>query len=114
MLGGFFVGWQKRPSDQQFFRLLKSSYKIWLAIDIPENKLVGFITAISDGVLAAYIPLLEVLPPYQGQGIGSELTSRMLDSLKDLYMVDICCDDDIVPFYKKFGAFQSNACVFRQ
>ena len=88
--GGFFVGWQKKPSDQQFFRLLKSSYRIWLAIDIPKNKLVGFITAISDGVLAAYIPLLEVLPAYQGQGIGSELTSRMFNSLKDFYMGDIC------------------------
>ena len=32
------------------------------------GRVVGFVTAISDGVLSAYIPLLEVLPEYQGAG----------------------------------------------
>ncbi len=38
-------------------------------IDDINNKVVGFITAISDGVISAYIPLLEVLPKYQNMKI---------------------------------------------
>jgi ribosomal protein S18 acetylase RimI-like enzyme len=64
---------------------------------------VGFVTAISDGVLSAYIPLLEVLPEYQGRGIGAELVRRLLDRLGGLYMVDLCCDEDVVGFYERLG-----------
>ena len=65
--------------------------------------MVGFVTAISDGVLSAYVPLLEVLPDYQGRGIGSELICRMLARLNDLYMVDLVCDAELVPFYERLG-----------
>ena len=54
-------------------------------------------------MLSAYIPLLEVLPAYQHQGIGSELTRRMLDMLSTFYMVDLVCDSAFEPFYGKMG-----------
>jgi len=63
-------------------KLLKNSYKIVVAIDNSCNKVVGFITSISDGIISAYIPLLEVLPEYQQQGIGKELVSRLLQDLQ--------------------------------
>ncbi len=59
---------------------------------------VGFITAISDGLLAAYVPLLEVRPEYRGRGIGSELVRRMVGRLEDLYMVDLVCDPELESF----------------
>ena len=99
--GGFFVGWPNPPAPQVHLRILQGSYKIWLALD--EEQVVGFVTAISDGVLAAFIPNLEVLPDYQGQGIGTELTNRMLTSLDHLYSIDLMCDDDVVPFYQRIG-----------
>jgi ribosomal protein S18 acetylase RimI-like enzyme len=61
------------------------------------------ISAISDGVLAAYISFLEVLPDCQDEGIGSELTRRMLEQLGDLYMVDLVCDPELAPFYERQG-----------
>src|SRR5262249_47495895 len=67
------------------------------------SKLVGFATAVSDGVLAAYIPFLEVLPSHQGRGIGTELVRRILDRLDDLYMVDVVCDASLEPFYERLG-----------
>jgi ribosomal protein S18 acetylase RimI-like enzyme len=67
------------------------------------ERVVGFVTAISDGVLSAYVPLLEVLPEYQGRGIGTELMRRLLARLEDLYMVDLCCDTDLEPFYRRLG-----------
>jgi len=54
-------------------------------------------------VLSAYIPLLEVLPEWQGRGIGTELMRRLLDRLRGLYMVDLCCDAELEPFYRRLG-----------
>ncbi len=64
--------------------------------------MVGFVTAISDGVLSAFIPLLEVLPERQGEGIGTELVRRLLAELEDFYMVDLMCDPELETFYSRF------------
>ncbi len=101
MLAGFFDGWPNPPSQDTHLRLLHSSYEFVLALK--DGRAVGFITAISDGVLCAYIPLLEVLPAYKGRGIGSELVRRMQAALQHLYMVDLICDEDVAPFYERVG-----------
>ncbi len=91
-LTGFFVGWSEPPSEEVLLELLRESSHIVLAFDEEVNRVVGFATAVSDGILCAYIPLLEVLPDYQGRGIGSSLMRRMLDKLSHLYIVDLLCD----------------------
>lgn len=74
-----------------------------IAIDDSCSRVVGFITAITDGTLAAYIPFLEVLPAYQRRGIGRELVARMLSQLSRFYMVDLVCEPDLQAFYAKLG-----------
>jgi len=111
--GGFFVGWPNPPSAQAHLRILNGAYIAWVAIDTHSNKVVGFINAVSDGVLSAYIPLLEVLPEYQKQGIGKALVSRMLESLKNLYMVDLLCDKDMQDYYAKFGMHKATGSLIR-
>ncbi|MCL2360271.1 MAG: GNAT family N-acetyltransferase [Defluviitaleaceae bacterium] len=111
--GGFFVDWPNPPSAVAHLRILQGSYFIWLAMDGNSNKVIGFINAISDGVISAYIPLLEVLPMYQGLGIGSELTARMLESLKHLYMVDVLCDEHLQKYYGKFGMYNATGSIIR-
>jgi ribosomal protein S18 acetylase RimI-like enzyme len=98
MLQGFFVDWPNPPSPETHLQMMKNSAKVVVAVD--GERVAGFITAISDGVLAAYIPLLEVLPEYKNQGIGKELVEKMLEELSDIYMIDLCCDDDMVPYYE--------------
>ncbi|MCU0511550.1 MAG: GNAT family N-acetyltransferase [Anaerolineae bacterium] len=104
---GFFAGWPNPPTPATHLRLLQGSYRVWLALDDDLNhdrgQVVGFINAISDGVLAAFIPLLEVVPAYQGRGIGTELTRRMLHSLAHLYSIDVMCDASVQPFYARLG-----------
>ena len=113
LAGGFWVGWPNPPSPENHLRILQGSYAIWLAIDDETDQVVGFINAVSDGVHAAYIPLLEVLEDYQGRGIGSELTRRMIDGLRHLYQVDLMCDDDVKPFYERFGMMPAGGMVIR-
>ena len=100
-LEGFFVGWPSPPSPERHMEILRGSAAVVLARD--GERVVGFVTAISDGVLSAYVPLLEVLPGYQGRGIGTELMRRILARLRDLYMVDLCCDSDLEPYYRRLG-----------
>ena len=113
MLAGFFVDWPNPPDSATHLKILQNSYCAYVAIDTDKNKAVGFINAISDGVLTAYIPLLEVLPDYQGAGIGSQLVKHILDELKDLYMIDICHDEELASYYAKFGANKSHSSLFR-
>jgi ribosomal protein S18 acetylase RimI-like enzyme len=100
-LQGFFVDWPKPPSPARHLDILRGSSYVVIAAD--GDRVVGFVTAISDGVLSAYIALLEVLPEYQGRGIGAELVRRLLAQLSHLYMVDLCCDENVVPFYERLG-----------
>lgn len=112
-LQGFFKGWPNPPDPAALLRILESSDHIALAREGETGRVVGFITAISDGVSAAYIPHLEVIESMQGQGIGSELTRRMVDRLRSLYMVDLVCDPDLQPFYERLGFRRYSAMVIR-
>ncbi|HSG79370.1 MAG TPA: GNAT family N-acetyltransferase [Acidimicrobiia bacterium] len=107
----FYEGWPAPPSPPQRLAVLEGSSHVVLAFD--GDRLVGFVTAVSDGVLSAFIPLLEVLPDHRGKGIGSELVRRMLGLLEGLYSIDLVCDDDLVPFYERFGLRRGTAMTRR-
>ncbi len=110
-LEGFFVGWPHPPTAQALHQALARSTACVLARE--GREVVGFINALSDGALAAYLPLLEVRPEYQGRGIGTELVRRILDLLKDVYMVDVVCDDSVAPFYERLGLSRLNGMAQR-
>ena len=112
-LADFFEGWPNPPSITTHLKILRQSDHIVLAFDNDIDRVVGFINAVSDGVLSAYIPLLEVLPEYRGRGIGGELVQRMLRQLDGLYMIDLTCDKDKIPFYERFGLKQSTGMMIR-
>ncbi len=113
LTGGFFVGWPNPPSPDTHLRSLRGSSHVWLAVDAETSQVVGFVNAVSDGVLAAYIPLLEVLPGYQQRGIGAELMRRMLETLSDIYMVDLLCDAELQPYYERLGMRRATGMLVR-
>ncbi|HSI98336.1 MAG TPA: GNAT family N-acetyltransferase [Gaiellaceae bacterium] len=102
-LEGFFVDWPICPSPERHLELLRGSEHVVLARDRESGRVVGFVNALGDGVQSAFIPLLEVLPEHQGRGVGTELVRRMLELLEGRYMIDLSCDDELVPFYERFG-----------
>lgn len=100
---GFFEGWPQPPSPETHLEILRASSHLVVAFDTDEDRAVGFVNAISDGILAAYVPLLEVVPEHRGRGVGTELVRRLLERLGHLYMIDLVCDPDVVPFYERLG-----------
>ena len=101
-LKGFCVGWAQPLEPETLFDALKGSYRYVIARDDHGN-VIGFANAISDGVFAAYIPLVEVLPENQGAGVGTAIMRELLNQLKDLRIVDLMCDPPVQAFYKTLG-----------
>ncbi len=112
-LKGFWESWLNPPSKEKHWRILKNSEFKILAVDCATGKVVGFVTAISDGVLSVYIPFLEVLPDYRRKRVGSELVKRMPKKVKDFYMIDLTCDKELQVFYEKFGMKKSIGMMIR-
>ena len=110
-LVGFFEGWPDPPSPHTHLRILTGSAHVVLAWR--DGRVIGFVTAVSDGVLSAYIPLLEVLPDERGRGVGAELLRRVLEALDDIYMVDLVCDPERAPFYERCGMQGAQAMIRR-
>lgn len=111
--GPFFVGWLNPPGPATHLELLEGSDHVVLAVHEGDDRVVGFVTSISDGVLAAYIPFLEVVREYQDRGIGSELVRRMLDLIGPIYMVDAMCDPSLQPFYRHLGLVPGTGVMLR-
>ncbi|MEU4541739.1 GNAT family N-acetyltransferase [Nonomuraea dietziae] len=101
--GGFFAGWPAAPSPEQHLAVLRGSYRAIVAMDESSGQAVGFVTMVSDGVLTAFVPWLEVLPGYQSRGIGSELMRRVLEGCERFYSVDLMCDEPLQPYYARLG-----------
>lgn len=99
--GGFFDGWLDPPSPETMLRILHASDHVVIAVR--DSKVIGFVTAISDGVLSAFITLLEVLPEHHDKGIGHSLINQMMEQIGDIYMVDLVCDANLSRFYAELG-----------
>jgi hypothetical protein len=65
-LRGFFAGWPDTPSAETCLEMLDGSDRVVLALGEGGGAVVGFVAAISDGVLCAFVTSLQVLPAYGG------------------------------------------------
>ena len=111
--GGFFEGWPAPPSAERHLAILQGSEVAVVAVDGASGDVVGFVTAVGDGVQSAFIPLLEVLPAWRGQGIGSELMRRVMSRLGDRYSIDLVCDPGLAAFYERLGGSVGTAVMWR-
>jgi ribosomal protein S18 acetylase RimI-like enzyme len=80
------------------------------------ERLVGYVDSVSNGLTDAYIQDLVVSPEYQGKGIGTELMKRMIVALKNrgIFMISVIYGNaELSSFYKRFG-FMEMLCGQRQ
>jgi GNAT superfamily N-acetyltransferase len=98
------VGWNGMESCYSDPRM--TSYYYIACYD--DDKLIGYVDTVSNGVTDAYIQDLMVDPAYQGQGIGTELMNRIISICKKnrIYMISVVYEEKLLPFYKRFGFFQ--------
>ncbi len=68
-----------------------------------ENRLVGVARAISDGEREALIVGVVVLPPYQGQGIGSAIMRALTEAVKGTAILLTVPDEENLSFCRKAG-----------
>jgi ribosomal protein S18 acetylase RimI-like enzyme len=111
--GGFFEGWPSPPNPELHLAHLRGAEVAIVAFDTASGQVVGFVTAIGDGALTAFIPLIEVLPAYRNIGIGAELLRLILARLADRYSIDLVCDQNLVAFYERFGGVTGTAISWR-
>lgn len=107
---GFYGDWSSPPAHR--LRVVTGAQHTVLAFD--DDRLIGFITGLSDGVTFAFIPMLEVLGPYQGRGIGTALVERLLEAFGPIYAVDLVCDERLVGFYERLGMQPMRAMSIRR
>ncbi len=111
-LAGFFVGWPDPPTNPERLGIVRAADEVVVARD-GSGVVVGFATAITDRRFAAFITLVEVLPAYQGRGIGSAMVQDLLTRLDACYSIDLVCDGDVVSFYERLGGTRLDAVAWR-
>lgn len=111
-LEGFCEGWACRVPGRVLFRALEASRYVSLAVEEETGLVIGVGYAISDGVLFAYVPMLEVRKGYRGKGIGTRLMLLLLEQCQQMYGTDVLCDTALQPFYARLGMRSvAGACV---
>jgi GNAT superfamily N-acetyltransferase len=95
------VGWNLGNYPEELQASMKNSHNVFSAWY--EDKLVGIINCISDGVITVYFNNLLVNPEYQGNGIGSVLVNMMLEEYKSFRKKILIADNTKAAFYKTLG-----------
>ena len=102
------VGWNRLEKEYSDPRMT-SYYHIAV---YEENRMIGYIDSVSNGVTDAYIQDLTVHPAYQGKGVGTELMNKMIKYLKEqgIYMISVVFEKALRPFYERFGFYTDILC----
>jgi ribosomal protein S18 acetylase RimI-like enzyme len=86
-------------SPEQLKASFNNSYATCIAYD--DNRIVGTVRALSDGVCNAYIVDVWTFSPYRSQGIASLMISLLLAELPGQH---VCLfTDEAIDFYEKLG-----------
>ena len=81
----------------------KTVYSAW-----DDEKLVGIICAMDDGIMNAYVHYLLVNPEYHGQMIGRILVDMVKKKYEDYLRIAVIAYDNELHFYENCGFEKSN------
>ena len=81
----------------------KTVYSAW-----DNDKLVGLICAMDDGIMNAYVHYLLVNPEYHGQKIGRTLVDMIKRHYKDYLRIAVIAYDNEAHFYENCGFEKSS------
>ncbi len=95
------VGWSSGHFPEKLTAAMKNYGGVFSAWD--EDRLVGLISAMDDGVMTAYIHYMLVDPEYQDNGIGKQLLQRAKEHYADYLRVLLVAMDEEIGFYAHCG-----------
>jgi ribosomal protein S18 acetylase RimI-like enzyme len=104
------VGWNSGKYPDRLYEAIKNSaYKIFVYDD---NKLIGMISALSDGCINLFISYLVIDPAYQKQRIGTTLLNKLL-SIGNFNRVELITDEKDKDFYLKNDFTEDGVGMFK-
>ena len=95
------VEWSSGNYPDKLVIAMKNYKTVYTAWD--NDKLVGLICAMDDGIMTAYVHYLLVNPDYQGSGIGRQLVTKIKEKYEDYHRLVIVAYDDKIGFYENCG-----------
>ena len=95
------VEWSSGYYSAKLVVAMENSGAVFTAWD--NDRLVGLINALDDGIMTAYVHYLLVNPKYQGQGIGKELVRLVAEKYKAYLRIVLIAYDKEVGFYQNCG-----------
>lgn len=95
------VEWSSGHYPDKLVVAMKNFKTVYTAWD--NDKLIGLICAMDDGIMTAYIHYLLVDPDYQNSGIGKQLVEKMKNKYKDYLRIVIVAYNDEIGFYESCG-----------
>ena len=108
------VGWTKYLER---ISVLEDAYANSLCVigAYDNEKLVGIIRAVGDGLTIVFIQDIIVQPEYQRKGIGTKLLKAVMDKYSDVYQMELLTDntEKTKAFYRSvgFSASDDMGCV---
>jgi GNAT superfamily N-acetyltransferase len=104
------VGWSRVANEEELREVLQAGPAVgaW-----DGQRLVGFVRALSDGHLAAYVEDVMVHQDYRRGGVGDRIMSRLLGEIKQSANVSLFCERPVARFYERNG-FRATSYVLMQ
>ena len=101
------VNWESGKYPERLLKALQNCDTVYTAWD--GDKLVGLISAIDDGEIAAYVHYLLVDPEYQGIGLGSALLHIVKEKYRNyLHFFLVAEHKALVEYYERLGFEQES------
>ena len=100
------VDWSSGHYPKKLVIAMKNFKTVYSAWD--DEKLVGMICAMDDGIMNAYVHYLLVNPEYHGQKIGRALVDMVKKHYEDYLRIAVIAYDNEAHFYENCGFEKSS------
>ena len=100
------VEWSSGHFPDKLVIAMKNFKTVFSAWD--EDKLIGLICAMDDGIMNAYVHYLLVNPDYHGNTIGRTLVGLVQQKYKEYLRIAVIAYNDELEFYKNCGFIKSD------
>ena len=95
------VEWSSGHFPDKLAIAMKNFNTVYSAWD--ENKLVGMVCVMDDGIMNAYVHYLLVDPDYHGKTIGRTLVNMVKEKYKEYMRIVVVAYNDEMHFYEACG-----------